>query len=253
MRPAVGRRGLLFLVREIQVAFQRYTTAEGWPGVRWEQVVPTGETLLSRRQELQWRFAVLLGLAVFGATLGVRFPVWWAAVASLAAALVLSSPEILRSVRIGGNGAGRAQGPSENERVLEAEARVVRFARRERRWAELVLDRTSRTLWLAVLGSDGERGRRLLFSVPLFDFDEFQLSTDEDWLGDAGTRELREMARRGACWVIVTQTASEGVLVIAQSAGDRKEMAELHRALMAAFVAGRGALKARLDEVVDDA
>src|SRR5262245_28452585 len=108
---------------------QRYRTADGWPGVHWEQVVPTGETLFSRRSELQWRFAVLLGVAVFGALVGMGLPVAWAALASLIAAFVVSSSEVMGALEArAGRGGGR---PSENERMLEAEAKVTRYGRRE--------------------------------------------------------------------------------------------------------------------------
>lgn len=231
--------------------WQRYTTADGWPGVSWEQTVPTGETLFARRRELQWRCAVLVGLALFGAMLGVGLPLWAAAPASLAAAFVLSSPEILRSIQIGPNGAGSARGPSENERALDEEAKVIRFGRREKCCAEVEFDREAKTLRF-IVRSGADQAREPLLRVPLFDFAELELGTDEKWLGDAATRELREMARRGSAWVIVTQTASEGVVEIARSGGSRKEMAELHRALLAAFVAERPALRTRLDEILHD-
>jgi hypothetical protein len=233
------------------VKWRRYATADGWPGVTWEQTVPTGETLFARRRELQWRCAVLVGLVLFGAMLGVGLPLWLAAPACLAAAFVLSSPEILRSIQIGANGAGPARGPSENERALDEEAKVIRFGRQEKRWAEVELDREVKMLRFIVTGGAGE-AREPLLRVPLLDFAEFELGTDEAWLGDAGSRELREMARRGSAWVIVTQTASQGVVEIARSGGSKKEMAELHRALLAAFVAERAALRTRLDEILHD-
>jgi hypothetical protein len=227
--------------------WRRYTTAEGWPGVHWEQAVPTGETLYARRHELHWRLGVLLGLVVLGLTLGIGLPLLWCVAAGLVAALVVASPELLVALPLPGP-AQPGQGPSESERVLEAEARVVRYVRREQRWAELTLDRGSKTLWFMLMG--GEAGaRKLLLGLPLQDFTELELGTDEEWLGDAVSRELREMARRGAAWVIVTQTASQGVVVIAHSARDKSGMAELHRALTVAFLAGRGALLARVAEM----
>jgi hypothetical protein len=233
-----------------RMTWRRYTTADGWPGIHWEQLVPTGETLFARRRELQARCAVLLGLALFGTLLGIGFPLIWSVTGSLVAGLVVASPEIARSLPVG-VGEHTPRGPSEHERMLEAEAKVVRYGRWEKRWAEAVLDQEARTLRLVVTSGGSDAGSTL-FSVPLFDFAELELGTDEEWLGDAGSRELREMAQRGAAWVIVAQTVSQGVLVIAYSGGSKREMAELHRVLLAAFVAERPALRARLDEVLTD-
>jgi hypothetical protein len=226
-----------------------YTTAEGWPGVHWEQVVPTGETLFSRRSELHWRFGVLVGLAALGMMLGVGLPLLWAITGSLIATLVVASPEIVQALPVPGAGPD-GQRPSENERTLEVEARVVRYGRAEKRWAEVALDRGSRTLWFVLMGDAGHAGR-LLVRVPLVDLEELALGSDEEWLGPAGSRELREMARQGSAWVIVTQTASKGVVEIARSGGSKKEMAELHRVLTAAFVVGRTALVKRLEDMDD--
>jgi hypothetical protein len=232
------------------VKWQRYTTAEGWPGVHWEQLVPTGETLFSRRAELQWRFAILFGLAILGVTLGMGFPMAWAVPAGLVAALAVSAPEIVRWMPLGTNGGNSSQGPSENERTLEAQARVVRYARWENRWAEVTLDRASRALRFELMAGEAHE-RKLLTGVPLLDFDELALGTDEEWLGAAGSRELREMARQGSAWVIVTQTASAGVVEIARSGSSKREVAELHRVLLAAFVGERPSLRARLDDVLN--
>jgi hypothetical protein len=222
---------------------ERYETADGLPGVAWEQKVPTGETELTRRRELQWRAGVLLGLGVFGGMMGAALPFSWALSAALLAALLVAALDVVGSAAPG-------LSSSQEERQLEEEAKVARLLRTERRWAEVVLERETRTYQFVLMG--GAHGaRKPIHKVLLDSFAELDLGTDEEWFRDAASRELAQLAGTGSSWVIVVQTAEHGVLLLAHSGRDKAGMAELHRALTEAFIVSRPALRRRLDELVD--
>ena len=118
--------------------FQRYVTKDGFPGVTWEQEVPSGETEYSRTQEITWKLALLAGLLAFGAALGAGQALGPALGIGVAVGLVLAAADGLRSMKF--NIQGTTIGGFEKtqaEREAEQRWKVTRLYRRERRWAEV--------------------------------------------------------------------------------------------------------------------
>jgi hypothetical protein len=93
--------------------------------------------------------------------------------------------------------------------------------------------------------------RQVVYEVLLESFDELELSTDQEWFGDIGGRELAQDMRQGSSWVIVAQAGEHGVLMIARSARDKASMAHLHQVLRSEFIAGakRRAFQAKAEEL----
>src|SRR5688572_10011812 len=113
--------------------FQRYVTKYGFPGVTWEQEVPSGETEYSRTQEITWKLSLLAGLLAFGAMLGAGQGLGPALGVGVAVGLVLAAAEGLRSTKfnIQGVTVGGYE-KTEAEREVERRSRVTRIYRRER-------------------------------------------------------------------------------------------------------------------------
>jgi hypothetical protein len=219
--------------------FKRYTTAEGFPGVAWEQEVPTGETEYSRTQELRWRLAVLIGLVVFGAMVGSGSELGPSFGVGVVAGLVVAGADSLRSMKfnIQGTTVGGFE-KTEYEREAERRWKVTRLYRRERRCAEVHFVAKSKTLAFVLL--TGEPGKaEVIDAVPLLSFAELELSTDQEWFGDIGGRELAQQQQAGSSWVIVAQPEGHGVLLVARSARDKAGMAHLHQVLRAEFIGRR--------------
>jgi hypothetical protein len=231
--------------------FQRYTTAEGFPGVAWEQEVPTGETEYSRTQELRWRLAILIGLVVFGAMLGAGSDLGTSLGVGVAAAFVVAAADGLRSMKfnIQGTTVGGFE-KTEHEREAERRWKVTRLYRSERRCAEVHYVPKSKTLAFVLLA--GEAGKaEVIDAVPLLSFAELELSTDQEWFGDIGGRELAQQQQVGSAWVIVEQPEGGGVLLIARSGRDKASMARLHQILRSEFIAAgrRREMQAKAEEL----
>jgi hypothetical protein len=231
--------------------FQRYKTADGFPGVAWEQEVLTGETAYSRTRELQWKLAVLLGLVVFGAMLGAGSEFGTAVFGGIAAAVVVAAPEALRAMRLHIPGATIGGfDKTAGERETERRWKVTRLYRRERRWAEVRFEPHTKALFFVL--KQAMRDRALtIYEVPLLSFAELELSTDQEWFGDIGARELGQQLQVGSAWVIVAQAEGHGVLLIARSGRDKAGMAHLHQVLRAEFIdiGRRRELRAKADEL----
>src|SRR5262245_33810769 len=98
---------------------QNYTTADGWPGVRWVQEFPTGETVAGERRRRRWKFGVFVGLliAILAGWSG------WGLIASVAAGVlamaVVVAPDAWRgwSLDLGTYGATRPLEPTDDERA----------------------------------------------------------------------------------------------------------------------------------------
>jgi hypothetical protein len=217
--------------------FQRYTTAEGFPGVAWEQEVPTGETEYSRTRELSWRLGVLIGLVAFGAMLGSGNDLGPALGVGVVVGFVVAGADSLRSIKfnIQGTTVGGFE-KTEAEREAERRWKVTRLYRREMRCAEVHFVPKSKTLAFVLL--NGEPGKaEVIDAVPLLSFAELELSTDQEWFGDIGGRELAQQLQVGSTWVIVAQPEGHGVLLIARSGRDKAGMAHLHQVLRTEFCA----------------
>ena len=229
--------------------FQRYTTKEGFPGVAWQQEVPTGESAYSRSRELQWKVALLVGLLVFGAILGAGSQLGTALFGGIAVAVVIAVPEMLRAMRLHIPGAtiGGSE-KTEGEREAERRWRVTRLYRRERRWAEVRFEPHTKTLLFVLMQAMRDSALRI-YEVPLLSFAEFELSTDQEWFGDIAARELGQQLQVGSAWVIVAQAEGHGVLLIARSGRDRAGMAHLHQVLRAEFIGRRREWLARAEEL----
>lgn len=229
--------------------FQRYTTDQGFPGVTWEQEVPTGETEYSRTRELQWKLSVLAGLVVFGAMVGSGSEPGMAVAGGVITAVVLAAAEALRGMKV--NVQGVTVGgfeKTEGEREAEQRWKVTRLYRREGRWAEVQFDLQAKTL-MFVLMQGGRDAAAMISQVPLLSFTELELSTDQEWFGDIGGRELSQQLQVGSAWVIVAQPEGHGVLLIARSARDKASMAHLHQVLRMEFIGKRRELVARAEEL----
>jgi hypothetical protein len=219
--------------------FQRYVTTDGFPGVTWEQEVPTGETEYSRTHEMTWKLSLLAGLVVFGAMLGGGWDVGTALGVGVAVGLVIAAADNLRTMGFNIQGVtieGRPK--TEAERAVERRSKVTRLYGRERCWAEVRFDRPNKMLCFVLLRGAGDVGQ-MIYEVPLLSFDELELSTDQEWFGDIGGRELAQEMRLGSAWVIVAQAGEHGVLLIARSARDKASMAHLHQVLRSDFIAIR--------------
>ena len=156
--------------------FQRYVTKDGFPGVTWEQEVPSGETEYSRTQEITWKLALLAGLLAFGAALGAGQALGPALGIGVAVGLVLAAADGLRSMKF--NIQGTTIGGFEKtqaEREAEQRWKVTRLYRRERRWAEVHLEPQSKALFFILMQGVDERTAQVLYEVPLLSFDEMEL------------------------------------------------------------------------------
>lgn len=217
--------------------FQKYVTADGFPGVTWEQEVPTGETEYTRTQEITWKLSLLIGLLAFGAMLGAGQGFGPALGVGVAVGLVIAAADSLRSVKL--NIQGVSVGGYEKtqaERKVEERSRVTRIYRHERRWAEVHFDARNKLLLFMVL-QGAQDARQVIYEVLFESFDELELSTDHEWFGDIGGRELAQDMRQGSSWVIVAPAGEHGVLMIARSARDKAGMAHLHQVLRSEFIA----------------
>jgi hypothetical protein len=231
--------------------FQKYVTADGFPGVTWEQEVPTGETEYSRTQEITWKLSLLIGLLAFGAMLGGGWDLGTALGVGVAVGLVIAAADNLRTMRFNIQGVTiEGQPKTEAEREVERRSKVTRLYRRERRWAEVRFDAQNKLLLLMVLQGATD-ARQVIYEVLLESFEEMELSTDQEWFGDIGGRELAQDMRQGSAWVIVAQAGEHGVLMIARSARDKASMAHLHQVLRSEFIAPgkRRALQAKAEEL----
>ena len=229
--------------------FARYTTKDGFPGVAWEQEVPTGETEHTRTQELRWKLSLLLGLIVFGAMLGAGSELGTALGVGAFAGVVLAAADGLRSMKL--NIQGVTVGgfeKTEAEREAERRWKVTRLYRHEARGAEVRFEPESKTLRFVVLDVARD-GARVIYEVPLQSFQELELSTDQEWFGDIGARELGQQLQVGSAWVIVAQAEGHGVLLIARSGRDKAGMAHLHQILRGEFLGRRREMLAKAEEL----
>jgi hypothetical protein len=230
------------------IDFQRYRTADGFPGIAWEQEVLTGETAYSRTSELRWKLAALCGLLVCGVMLGAGWDFGSGVIGGLIALALVGAPEAFRAMRLNVDGAtvgGLAKTDAENE--AERRWKVTRLYARERRRAEIRFEPVSKTLLFVLLEGTREAAQ-IITEVPLHSLAELELGTDQEWFGDIGARELVQEMQAGAAWVIVAQAGEHGVLLIARSGRDRASMAHLHQILRAEFIGRRREWRARAEE-----
>jgi hypothetical protein len=235
------------------IDFQRYRTADGFPGVAWEQEVLTGETAYSRTSELRWKLAALCGLLVIGVTLGAGWDFGSALVGGLIALAFVGAPEAFRAMRLNVDGAtvgGLAKTDAENE--AERRWKVTRLYGRERRCAEIRFEPVSKMLLFVLLEGTREAAQ-VISEVPLHSLAEFELATDQEWFGDIGARELVQQMQAGSAWVIVAQAEGHGVMLIARSGRDKASMAHLHQILRAEFIRRRREWKERAEELASRA
>jgi hypothetical protein len=229
--------------------FQKYVTKDGFPGVTWEQEVPSGETQYTRTLELTWKLSLLAGLLAFGAALGAGQELGPALGIGAGVGLVLAAADGLRSMKFNIHGVTvGGYEKTESERKVLERAKLTRIYRRERRWAEVRFDARNNLLLFMVLQGAND-ARQVIYEVLLESFEEMELSTDDVWFGDIGGRELAQDMRQGSAWVIVAPAGEHGVLLIARSARDKASMAHLHQILRTEFIAKRRELRAKAEEM----
>ena len=230
---------------------QRYqASSEGWPGVRWEQLVPSAETLASRRRRWRWRLAWVAGLAFGWGVWAYGDGVFSAVVAGLALTLVLLAPEAWRALSFdfGSAGSTKPLEPTEDERAARARAQVKRGEELELCRAEVEVPAGSKTPRL-VLWRKGRGEEQQVFEIPLESFDELQLDTAQTWFGDAASAEMRRLGHAPEQWVIVAVTKGYGVMPLARSGGGKAGIAELHLALVEDILGDRREILQRAQEL----
>jgi hypothetical protein len=220
------------------VNIQRYETADGWPGVRWEQDVPSGWTWHSVIRLVSWGLGGVLGLVVFISTwlsgTSLSWCLFWAGIATLA----LGAPDALNRFVAGLEGKqGGGPNLTDAERERLARWKVKQIYRTECWRAEVTLA-AGRTLMFELHKEHpGEPGPTL--RIPLQSFQTFEIGSEDEWFGDAAERELAHLTHKPAGWVIVAGVEGMGVAKIAHSGRDKAGITNLLLILTDEFVTKR--------------
>lgn len=221
---------------------ERYTTADGWPGVRWDQEVPTGESWYTRFQLVQQVAALVLGAGLMAWlwSSGVEFG--WAAFWGVVVAFAIMAPEAFNRIgaSLEGKG-GSGPGKSDWERDWTARWKASPLFRRQHCSAEMSLDHSTKSFMFR-LKSNGEE----VTEFPLEGFTSFELGTTEEWFGDAAARDLERLGHQPGSWVIVAGVMDRGVVRIAQSGRDKAGITNLLLVLSDEFISKRKALMGRV-------
>jgi hypothetical protein len=229
---------------------ERYTTADGWPGLRWEQEVPTGQTAFAVSRGRQFKIAGVAGLMLFVVILvSGGGPVAATLLALLGVGLV-AAPGPFEGVSVQpAEWMGIKIGPwrlSEAEREARARQRVTPLYAKES-WRAEVAAEAGATAADFLVWQEEKSGPRLVHKVALLSFGGMDLSTAEEWFGDLAERELVRLRQVPQQWVIVAVTQGHGVLLIARSGRDKAALAEVHEALVAEFIGRRKEILEQLE------
>jgi hypothetical protein len=219
---------------------EKYTTAEGWPAVRWLQEVPTGESWHGYLRSWQIALGIALGalLAVHLLSDGVdtRWSLFWGGVVGFA----VIAPDAFN--RIGSSLEGKGSGSlpkTDWERNWIARLKAKAIFRKEK--CRAMLHHTREGGFILEVTRDWD-----IQAFPLQAFDRFELGTSQEWFGDVAARELAQLEHQPGSWVIVAAVQGRGVLRIAESGRDKAGISNLLLALSEAFVDNRKALLARV-------
>ncbi len=209
---------------------------EGFPRVRWEQEVPTGESVHSAEQSIALKIAAVIMVFVFAAVYAASESFWGAVLAgAIVAGMGLSGDKMFKGgIKVWDVDVPGPPDPSPSAAEREQRARATAILTKQHRGIEVQPDEKQE---LRVFVWEGEaRKRELLAHAPLASIQSLELGTAEEWFMDLAQAQLRRTASAPNSWVIVAPTVGHGVLWIAESAGSKAGIAALHGVLTKRFI-----------------
>jgi len=229
--------------------------ADGLPLVRWEQEVPTGESLYSFQKGIELKIAAVVMVFIFAWAYASGWDFWTAVlIAFLVGGLCLGGGQAFKG---GMNIAGvHVPGPPEpSAATLERERRDRATAMVEKEHGEVMVApafQDPKQLYLFVRRGKSPDKMESVAVVPLSGIQPFELGTGEEWFGDVAQAQLARETGRANSWVIVNPTLGYGVVPVAESGGSKAGMQALHGLLTREIVMRSGEMQQRWKEKVEE-
>jgi hypothetical protein len=226
---------------------------DGFPGIHWEQEVPTGQSLHTVQQSIELKITAVVMVFVFAAVYAASEQVLAAGLAAL----------FIGGMCLGGDKAFKGglkvwdqtiAGPEPREGAAEAERRARATAVVETQACEAIVlphGQTKQLYFWVYRGRKGEE-RKCVAGVPLESVPSFEIGTFDEWFGGIADAELRRMNSAANSYVIVTSAVGEGVVLVAESAGAKGPIAYLHGLLTKRFVMEAPEMLARWKEKLEE-
>ncbi len=227
---------------------------EGFPCLRWQQVVPTGESAYVRQLTFELKMAAVVMVFVFVAVYAGSGYFWVAVFASL----------IVGGMCVAGDKAFKdgfrvwdvhIKGPEPAPGAAEAVARARATAIMGTEQCEAVVAPHRETQELYFWVSRGAKPETMdcIAGVPLSSIHAFELGTAEEWFMDVAQAQLRRQVSAPNWWVIVAPTLGHDVIAVAESGGAKAGIAALHGLLTQRFVLEAPEMQQRWKERLEQA
>jgi hypothetical protein len=227
---------------------------QDFPLLRWEQDVPTGESLHAVEQSMGLKIATVVMVFVFAAVYAASEQMWAGVIAAVVVGgVMLRGDQMLKSgLTVWGV---HVKGPEPPPGAAEAERRARAtplFGKEFCKALVLPHEKTKELFFSVFRGTDPGDGS-CVGSVPLDSIQAFELGTAEEWFRDFAQGELRRMGPTANSWVIVAPTLGHGLLPVAESGGTKAAIAALHGLLTKRFVIAAPEMQERWKEKLEEA
>jgi hypothetical protein len=232
-------------------------THDGFPLLRWEQDIPTGESAHTVEQMLTLKIVAVLMIFVFVAVYSGSGDFWAGALAALiAASFGLAGDKLFKGgikvwdVHI--PGPELRPGAEQLAAEREQRARATAMLATEQCAAMAFPDSKSGELLFSVLRGPTADKMEAVGTVPLASLQAFELGTAEEWFMDVAQAQARRVNSAPNSFVIVAPTLGHGVLPVAESGGTRANIAALHGLLLKEFVIAAPEMLDRWKEALEE-
>lgn len=210
---------------------------DGFPVVRWEQEVPTGESERSVLAAMEFKIAVVIMIFVFTWVYSSYGEFWSAVFAALiVGGLCVAGDQAFKGgIRVWDV---HIPGPEPSPYKAEREARERATAILGKEYCEAVVVPHGETDELYFWVFRGKERSKLdcVGGVPLASLQAFELGTAEEWFLSLAQANLRRTVSAPNWWVIVAPSLGHGVVPVAESGGAKAPIAALHGLLTRRFV-----------------
>jgi hypothetical protein len=241
-------------VRRMVKLVEDSRSPDGFPRVRWEQDVPTGESVYSVEQSIALKIAAVVMVFIFAWAYAAGWEFWSSLFMALfVGGLCLGGGQAWKGgFNIAGVHVPGTPEPSAATLERERRARATAVMGTEHCEALVAPHGETNELYFWVFRGEKPDEMKCMGGAPLADIQAFELGTSEEWFGDLAQAELRRVQSSANWWVIVVPTLGHGVLAVADSGGAKAQIAGLHGLLTKRFVVAAPEMqerwKARLEE-----
>jgi hypothetical protein len=228
--------------------------ADGLPHVRWEQQVPTGESVYAAGKRIELKIAAVVMIFIFAWAYASGWHIGVSVFAALmVGGLVLGGGQVAfkEGINLAGVHVPGPRGPSEATLEQERRDRATAIMETERREVMIAPARHDpKQLFMFVHRGKPEGELETVAVVPLSSLQPFELGTAEEWYGDIAQRQRDQSLPNS--YVIVNPTLGHGVIAVAESGGSRAGIANLHGVLTREIATRIGEMEQRWKERVEE-